>query len=85
MKHILTFIAYGMDGAIDVDYVWVCEEYDGMWVSHSMDIDFISVIAPTAIKRDRQIAEVIKSIWLQSNVYVSVRKIASSSVVENAR
>ena len=84
MKQILTFIATGMGGAIDVDYMWQAELKDGLWICESFDMDNIAIVAPSAIKRDAVIKDVISRIWSQSNVFVNVKKAASSMVVENS-
>lgn len=84
MKHIYTFLASSPTYGIEEEYIYVCEKRGGFWHYKSPDIDTIDIIGYSKVHCDRQCIAIIQSLWSQSNVFVSVKKIASSLVRENA-
>lgn len=84
MKFVSTFLADGMKGAIQEEYVWIGEYMgdfpNGFFHFYSPDIDSIDVIHKRKFHAEDIIKNIIQKIWANSNVHVTVKKISTSYI-----
>jgi hypothetical protein len=92
MRWITTFLVNGMQGVIQEEYVYIVDSVETesqsprkFWLYQSPDIPNIIILNPRRYACDDKVKEVLQNHWAQSNVFVTVKKIASTAFeVHNA-
>ena len=90
MRWITTFLVTGMQGVIQEEYVFIVDAIETQsskpskfWLYQSPDIPNIVILHPRRYACDDKVTEVLQKHWAESNVFVTVKKIASTAFEVN--
>lgn len=86
MKWLTSYLVEGMQGVIEENYLYIVERRGRLWLYIPLDEPDIPIIGIYRNHLDARVCELLRNQWAKSNVYVTVRKVASAVLEDkNAR
>lgn len=90
MRWVTTFLVNGMQGVIQEEYIYIVDSVQTVsdnpkkfWLYQSPDIPNIIILQPRRYACDDKVTEILQKHWGKSNVFVTVKKIASTVIEVN--
>jgi hypothetical protein len=93
MRWVTTFLVTGMQGVIQEEYIYTVQSVQTksdkpkkFWLYQSPDLPDVIILNPKRYACDDRVYDVIQKHWAGCNVFVTVKKIASTMIEDaNAR
>lgn len=86
MKWLASYLVEGMQGIIEENYLYIIERKGRLWIYTPLDEPDIPIIGIYRTHLDARVCDILRNHWGKSNVFVSVRKVASAVLEDkNAR
>ena len=87
MRWIKTFLVTGMQGVIQEEYIYIVDSVQTIsekpkkfWVYKSPDLPNIIILNPRQYACEDRVHDVIQKHWATCNVFVTVKKVASTMI-----
>lgn len=86
MRWVSTFLVTGMKNAIQEEYLYVVDSVETnsedprkFWLYRSIDLPDVIILNPRRYACDDRVIDVIQKHWASVNVFVTVKKVASTA------
>ena len=87
MRWVKTFLVTGMQGVIQEEYIYIADSVQTIsedprkfWVYKSDDLPNIIILNRRQYACEDRVHDVIQKHWANSNVFVTVKKVASTMI-----